>query len=37
MVSSFGMRALVLSGHVGAPLAGHVEAAAKGFVPRFDP
>jgi glyoxylase-like metal-dependent hydrolase (beta-lactamase superfamily II) len=29
--------ALVLPGHVGAPFAGHIEATAKGFVPRFEP
>ena len=29
--------ALVLPGHVGAPFAGHIEATANGFVPRFDP
>ncbi len=28
--------ALVLPGHVGAPFAGHIEATAKGFRPRFD-
>jgi glyoxylase-like metal-dependent hydrolase (beta-lactamase superfamily II) len=32
-----GSGALVLPGHVGAPFAGHIEATAKGFVPRFDP
>ena len=29
--------ALVLPCHVGAPFAGHIEATANGFVPRFDP
>ena len=28
--------ALVLPGHVGAPFAGHIEAVAEGFVPRFE-
>jgi len=28
--------ALVLPGHVGAPFAGHIEAVATGFRPRFD-
>ena len=32
-----GSGALVLPGHVGAPFAGHIEATAKGFVPRFEP
>ena len=32
-----GSGALVLPGHVGAPFAGHIEATANGFVPRFDP
>ena len=27
--------ALVFPGHVGAPFAGHIEAAANGFKPRF--
>ena len=27
--------ALVFPGHVGAPFAGYIEAAAKGFQPRF--
>ena len=31
-----GSGALVLPGHVGAPFAGHIEATANGFVPRFD-
>jgi hypothetical protein len=32
-----GSGALVLPGHVGAPFAGHIEATANGFVPRFNP